>query len=271
MSNIGHNTFAGEKLIALIHRVERLNEEKAAIQGDLKEVFSEAKSFGFCPKTMRRVITARKMDANDREESDQMFYVYMQAVEGTIARGPVTGTVNANKTARTRAARADTDPAPEPQMDPTEPEPEPEPEPIAPEPEPESPPAEEEIAASTTEAELPTSAPVASPDSNGEPAQPPMDEQGNSSIVADDEVPAPVKDIVSRDGAKPVSGGESSAKPEEGGDDDLLHIPPALRRTAEGDAAKKQAAKAPTQKLSPAEVAAKIAGSSSDDDVSFLE
>ena len=55
---------AADRLKAFIERIERLDEEKAAIAGDIREVFSEAKSAGFDTKIMRQVIRLRKMERN---------------------------------------------------------------------------------------------------------------------------------------------------------------------------------------------------------------
>ncbi|WP_229216335.1 GapR family DNA-binding domain-containing protein [Dyadobacter frigoris] len=44
-TNIGG--VAGERLIQLIERIERLEEEKAGLADDISDVYSEAKSAGF--------------------------------------------------------------------------------------------------------------------------------------------------------------------------------------------------------------------------------
>lgn len=71
---------AGEELRLLIERVERLNEEIKAIQDDRKDVFLEAKSRGYDVKTMRRIIAARKKDAQVRAEEEALFETYMNAL-----------------------------------------------------------------------------------------------------------------------------------------------------------------------------------------------
>jgi len=55
-------------------------EEKAAIAGDIREVYSEAKSTGFETKIMRQVVRLRKMEAHDREEQEQLLDLYKRAV-----------------------------------------------------------------------------------------------------------------------------------------------------------------------------------------------
>ena len=57
MSDIGHNSgIAGEQLTSIIERVERLEEEKANVMTDIKEVLAEAKGNGFDPKTIKKLL-----------------------------------------------------------------------------------------------------------------------------------------------------------------------------------------------------------------------
>lgn len=71
---------AADRLKSFIERIERLEEEKAAIGGDIKEVYAEAKSSGFDTKIMRQIVRLRKMEAHDREESEQLLDLYKQAI-----------------------------------------------------------------------------------------------------------------------------------------------------------------------------------------------
>jgi uncharacterized protein (UPF0335 family) len=59
---------AAAKLTAYIERVERLNEEKAGLNEDIKEIFTQAKSEGFDAKAMRRIIQLRKMENDARTD-----------------------------------------------------------------------------------------------------------------------------------------------------------------------------------------------------------
>lgn len=45
---------ADARLRTLIERIERLEEDKAAVSADIKEVYSEAKGEGYDPKIMKR-------------------------------------------------------------------------------------------------------------------------------------------------------------------------------------------------------------------------
>ncbi|UIJ43706.1 DUF2312 domain-containing protein [Sphingomonas cannabina] len=61
---------AADELRLLIERAERLEEEKAGINDDIKGVFAEAKSRGFDPKAMRAVMKLRKMEKHARDEAE---------------------------------------------------------------------------------------------------------------------------------------------------------------------------------------------------------
>lgn len=69
-----------ERLTAFIQRVERLEEEKAELQGDIKEVFAEAKSAGFDPRVMKILIRERKMDRAAFQEQQELLRVYRDAL-----------------------------------------------------------------------------------------------------------------------------------------------------------------------------------------------
>jgi len=68
------------RLKSFVERIERLEEEKKALSGDIKEVYSEAKSGGFDTKIMRQVVRIRKMDKAEREEQEALVQVYLDAV-----------------------------------------------------------------------------------------------------------------------------------------------------------------------------------------------
>ena len=71
---------AADRLRQFIERVERLEEEKAALRADIKEVYAEAKGTGFDPKTMRKVISLRKMEDSDRQEAEFLLDTYLSAL-----------------------------------------------------------------------------------------------------------------------------------------------------------------------------------------------
>jgi uncharacterized protein (UPF0335 family) len=76
------------RLKSFIERIERLEEEKAAIGADIKEVFAEAKGTGFDVKIMRSILKLRKMESADRNEYFELLDLYMQAL-GMLAGTPL--------------------------------------------------------------------------------------------------------------------------------------------------------------------------------------
>ncbi|WP_457662742.1 DUF2312 domain-containing protein [Sinorhizobium medicae] len=71
---------ARDQLRAFIERIERLEEEKKAIAEDIKDVYGEAKSMGFDAKILRKVISIRKQDADERAEQEAILDTYLQAL-----------------------------------------------------------------------------------------------------------------------------------------------------------------------------------------------
>ena len=69
-----------DKLKSFIERIERLSEEKNNINFDIKEVFSEAKSIGYDPTIMRKILALRKMDVNERLEQETLLNTYKNAL-----------------------------------------------------------------------------------------------------------------------------------------------------------------------------------------------
>ncbi|HJN25768.1 MAG TPA: DUF2312 domain-containing protein, partial [Rhodospirillales bacterium] len=67
---------AADRLRSFIERIERLEEEKAALAADIKEIYSEAKGTGFDVKVIRMVVRLRKMDQSDRQEQDAVLDLY---------------------------------------------------------------------------------------------------------------------------------------------------------------------------------------------------
>lgn len=76
------DTSAQGKLKSLIERIERLEEDKAAVANDLKEVYAEAKGEGFDTKIVRKVVRLRKQDAAKRQEEEALIDLYISAIGG---------------------------------------------------------------------------------------------------------------------------------------------------------------------------------------------
>jgi uncharacterized protein (UPF0335 family) len=73
-------TFAQGQLRSLVERIERLEEEKKSIAGDIKEVYAEAKGHGFDTKILRKVIALRKKEVTERAEEEAILDLYMEAL-----------------------------------------------------------------------------------------------------------------------------------------------------------------------------------------------
>lgn len=78
MSDVGG--IASDRLRSLIERIERLEEEKKALQSDIRDIFAEAKGVGFDVKAMRAVIRLRKMNVADRESEEYLIDTYRKAL-----------------------------------------------------------------------------------------------------------------------------------------------------------------------------------------------
>ena len=78
--DIADSGVAAEELKQFIERIERLEEEKAGISGDIKDVFSELKGRGFDSKAIRSILRIRKQDQSERQEQEAILDLYMQAL-----------------------------------------------------------------------------------------------------------------------------------------------------------------------------------------------
>jgi len=71
---------AADRLRSFVERIERLEEEKKGIADDIKDVYAEAKGTGFEPKVLRRVISLRKRDKEERQEEEELLELYKAAL-----------------------------------------------------------------------------------------------------------------------------------------------------------------------------------------------
>ena len=76
-----------KQLRQLIEQVERLEEEKKALAGDIRDKYLEAKALGFDVKIMRKVVSLRKKTQSDRQEEEALLAVYMHAL-GMLDEAP---------------------------------------------------------------------------------------------------------------------------------------------------------------------------------------
>ena len=94
MAGVGHNSGAkpepakktkagpvsADRLKSFVERIEKLTEEKQALQGDISDVYSEAKGVGYDTRTIKKIVAMRKQDAADREEQQTLLEVYCHAL-----------------------------------------------------------------------------------------------------------------------------------------------------------------------------------------------
>lgn len=94
-------TVTADRLRSFLERIERLLEERKAIQSDIKDIFIEAKGVGYDVKTMRKILSLRAMDSADRAEQEALLDTYMVALgmtNGGAAREPTDDELEARAT-----------------------------------------------------------------------------------------------------------------------------------------------------------------------------
>ncbi len=79
MADIGG--IAADRLRTFVERIERLEEEKAAITADIREVYGEAKGAGFNAKILRQIVRLRGLDQADRREQEAILELYKRALD----------------------------------------------------------------------------------------------------------------------------------------------------------------------------------------------
>jgi uncharacterized protein (UPF0335 family) len=71
---------AADRLRSLVERIERLEEERKALGGDIRDIYAEAKSAGFDIKVLRQLIRIRRQEPADVEEQETLLDVYRRAL-----------------------------------------------------------------------------------------------------------------------------------------------------------------------------------------------
>lgn len=74
------DNIAKDQLMAFIERIERLEEDKAAVSGDIKEVYAEAKNSGFESKIIRKIVSLRRKSKEERQEEEALLELYMSSI-----------------------------------------------------------------------------------------------------------------------------------------------------------------------------------------------
>jgi uncharacterized protein (UPF0335 family) len=78
---------AQKQLRQLIEQIERLEAEKKALAGDIRDKYAESKALGFDVRVLRKIVSLRKKSRTDREEEEAILALYMHAL-GMIAEPP---------------------------------------------------------------------------------------------------------------------------------------------------------------------------------------
>ena len=86
---------AQKQLRQLIEQIERLEEEKKALAGDIRDKYLEAKAVGFDIKALRKIVSLRKKSKTDRQEEEAILAVYMHAL-GMLDEEPQTASADAD-------------------------------------------------------------------------------------------------------------------------------------------------------------------------------
>lgn len=71
---------AQNQLRQFVEQIERLEEEKKAIAGDIRDKYAEAKALGFDVKALRQIVKLRKKSNTERQEEESILEVYMHAL-----------------------------------------------------------------------------------------------------------------------------------------------------------------------------------------------
>lgn len=71
---------AQKQLRQIVEGIERLEEEKKALAGDIRDKYLEAKGLGFDVKVLRQVVRLRKKSSDERQEEATVLEVYLHAL-----------------------------------------------------------------------------------------------------------------------------------------------------------------------------------------------
>ena len=79
-NNASSGEVSSERLRSFILRIEKLEESKASVLEDIKDVYGEAKSTGFDIKIIRKIVSLRKMEVEKRREEEELLDLYKSAL-----------------------------------------------------------------------------------------------------------------------------------------------------------------------------------------------
>jgi uncharacterized protein (UPF0335 family) len=73
---------SGAQLRLFIERIENLEQDKAELGEQIRDVMAEAKNEGFDVKVMRQVIKLRRMKKEELQEQEELLELYRNAIGG---------------------------------------------------------------------------------------------------------------------------------------------------------------------------------------------
>ncbi len=71
---------SSERLRSFVKRIEKLEEDKAAVAEDIRDVYAEAKGTGFDVKIIRKIVKLLKMENEKRREEEELLNLYKAAL-----------------------------------------------------------------------------------------------------------------------------------------------------------------------------------------------
>lgn len=78
--DLAEGGIAADRLRSIVDRIERLEEERKALGGDIKDIFSEAKSAGFDVKALRQLLRMRKWEPAELDAHEALVDLYRRAL-----------------------------------------------------------------------------------------------------------------------------------------------------------------------------------------------
>lgn len=79
--NSGNITVAAGLIKQIVSQIETLEERKAEILNDIKDVFAEAKAQGLDVPTLKQLIKDRKKKKEDLAEQEELLELYRRALD----------------------------------------------------------------------------------------------------------------------------------------------------------------------------------------------
>jgi uncharacterized protein (UPF0335 family) len=76
----GHNSLSPSQLLSYVEKIEKLVEDRKAVNEDIKTVLEDADNSGYDRKTIREVVKLRAMDPDERQERQELLDIYLRAL-----------------------------------------------------------------------------------------------------------------------------------------------------------------------------------------------